>query len=88
MKLNFLVDEENHLEVQFIGEDYSIPGILKHILSENRDVEFVTYVIGHPSRDPPTLVLKTKKGNARKMLKEAVKEAIKELDEIKDAFAK
>ncbi|MEM3364030.1 MAG: RpoL/Rpb11 RNA polymerase subunit family protein [Candidatus Micrarchaeia archaeon] len=88
MKVNFIVDEKNHIEVQFIGEEYSIPAILKDILSENKDVEFVTYVIGHPSRDPPLLVLKTKKGEARKLLKEALKEAIGTLEDIKSAFSK
>ncbi|MCX8200305.1 MAG: DNA-directed RNA polymerase subunit L [Candidatus Micrarchaeota archaeon] len=88
MKLNFVVDEKNHIEVQFIGEEYSIPAILKDILNDNKDVEFVTYVIGHPSRDPPLLVLKTKKNDARKVLKEALKEAITTLEDIKSSFSK
>lgn len=88
MKLNFLVDEKKHIEVQLIGEEYSVPAMLKEMLNGNKDVEFVTYVIGHPSRDPPTLILKTKKGDARKVLKEAIKETIEVLESIKSAFAK
>ncbi len=88
MKLNFTVDEKNHIEVQFIGEEYSIPSVLKDILIENKDVEFVTYVVGHPNRDPPKLVLKTKKGDARKLLKQAAKEAVETFEGMKDAFSK
>jgi DNA-directed RNA polymerase subunit L len=88
VKLNFTVDEKNHIEVQFIGEEYSIPSVLKDVLIDNKDVEFVSYIVGHPNRDPPKLVLKTKKGDARKLFKEAVKEAIETFESMKDAFSK
>lgn len=88
MKLNYTVNEKNHIEVEFIDEDYSIPAVIKDILLKNKDVEFATYVIGHPSKDHPKLIIKTKKDNAREVFKEAVKEAIETFEEIKKEFSK
>ncbi len=88
MKLNYVVDEKNHIEVQFIGEDYSIPAILKDILADMKDVEFVTYIVGHPSRDPPKLVLKTNKKDAKEIFKKALATAIQTLEGMKNAFSK
>lgn len=88
MNLKYVVDEKNHIEVEFLGEDYSIPAVLKEILLKNKDVEFVTYIVGHPSRDSPRLVLKTSKSDAKKILKEAVKEATETFEEMKKALTK
>ncbi len=88
MKLNYVVDEKNHIEIEFIGEEYSVPAMLKDILLEKKGVEFVAYIVGHPSRDPPRLVLKTKNDDAKKILKMALDEATDTLNEIKEAFNK
>ena len=88
MKVKYLVDEEHHIEIELVGEEYSIPAVIKDILAKNKDVEFVTYVVGHPSRDNPKLVLKTRKKNAKQLLKDALAEAIKVFEDMKKEFGK
>lgn len=88
MNLKYIVEEKNHIEFELEGEEYSLPSVLKDILLENPDVEFATYVIGHPSRDPPKMVVKTKKEDAKKVLKEAIKIAINDFESIDKALNK
>ena len=88
MKLKYLVEEKNHIEFEIEDEEYSIPSVLKDILLENPEVEFATYIIGHPSRDPPKMILKTKKEDAKKVLKEAIKKAISDFEAIEKALSK
>ena len=88
MKLKYIVEEKNHIEFELEGEEYSIPSILKDILLENPEVEFATYIMGHPSRDPPKMVVKTKKEDAKKVLKEAIKVAISDFEAIDKALNK
>ncbi len=88
MNLKYIVEEKNHIEFELEGEEYSLPSVLKDILLENPDVEFATYVIGHPSRDPPKMVVKTKKEDAKKVLKEAIKIAINDFESIDKALSK
>lgn len=88
MKLKYIVEEKNHIEFELEGEEYSIPSILKDILLENPEVEFATYIMGHPSRDPPKMVVKTKKEDAKKVLREAIKVAIGDFEAIDKALNK
>lgn len=82
------MEEKNHIEFELEGEEYSIPSVIKDILLENPDVEFATYIMGHPSRDPPKMVVRTKKGDAKKVLKDAIKKAIEDFEAIDKALSK
>jgi DNA-directed RNA polymerase subunit L len=88
LNLKYIVEEKNHIEFELEGEEYSIPSVLKDILLEDPDVEFATYILGHPSRDPPKIVIKTKKKDAKKVLKEAIKKAISDFETIDKALTK
>lgn len=88
MALKYIVNEKNHIEVEFEGEDITIPALLKEVLLNNKDVEFVTYLVGHPERDNPKLVIKTSKKDAKEVLKGAFNEAIDILSEMKDKLGK
>ncbi len=80
MEIKYLVDEKNHIEIEVAGCDYSLLAILHEILSKEKEVVFATYSIGSPARDNPKFILKTKKKDAKKMLKEAIKTAIKDFE--------
>ncbi|MGB9635171.1 MAG: RpoL/Rpb11 RNA polymerase subunit family protein [Candidatus Micrarchaeia archaeon] len=84
MTLKYVVNEKNHIEVEFEGEDITIPSLLKEVLLKDRNVDFVTYVTGHPERDNPKLVLKTNKKDAREVLKDAFESVIATLSEMKE----
>jgi DNA-directed RNA polymerase subunit L len=88
LNLKYIVEEKNHIEFLLEGEEYSVPSFLKDILLEDPEVEFVTYIMGHPTRDPPKMVIKTKKKDAKKVLKEAIKKAINDFESIEKALKK
>lgn len=88
MNLKYIVEEKNHIEFLLEGEEYSIASLLKDILLEDSEVEFVTYVMGHPRRDPPKMVIKTKKKDAKNVLKDAIKKAISDFESIEKALSK
>ena len=83
MKVNILKDEKDHLEFELEGEDYSIPGMLKEVLEKNKHVTFVTFVVGHPMRDAPKMVVKTDGASARDIVKKALKEVMKTLEDFR-----
>ena len=81
MKLNFLKDEKDHVEVLLEGEEHSFPNALREKLLGEKGVEFVSVTRAHPTAEAPKLVLTTKGRGAREILKAAVKELHKEAKE-------
>jgi len=81
MKLNFLKDEKDHIEVLLEGEEHSFPNALREKLLDEKGVEFVSVAREHPTASWPKLVLKTKGRAARDVLKAAAKELLKESKE-------
>ncbi|MBI5158779.1 DNA-directed RNA polymerase subunit L [Candidatus Micrarchaeota archaeon] len=88
MKVNFLVDEDKHVEVLLEGEEHSLPNVLKDILLESDDVEFAAYVIDHPLVGSPKLIIKTKRKKARETLKNALATLQERLKEFETALKK
>ena len=86
MEIEFIVDEKDHIELFFRGEDASFPQALRERLLEEDGIEFVAVVRGHPTADPPKLVLKTKGKDAKALLKSATKELQKEAHAIAAVF--
>lgn len=78
MKLNFLKNEKEHVEVILEGEDHSFPGALREKLAAEKGVEFISVTREHPTAAWPKLVLKTKGKSAKELLKSAAKELLKE----------
>jgi DNA-directed RNA polymerase subunit L len=81
MKLNFLKDEKDHVEVSFEGEEQSFPNALREKIVGEKGIEFVSVTREHPTASWPKLVLRTKGRSARDVLKSAVKELQKEAKE-------
>ncbi|VVC03959.1 DNA-directed RNA polymerase subunit L [Candidatus Burarchaeum australiense] len=81
MKLEFLKDEKNHIELILHGEDHSFPNALREKILEEKGVEFVSVTREHPTAAFPKLVLKTKGRSARDVLAEAVKALQKDTKE-------
>ena len=85
MEIKFLVDEKHHVEGEVAGCDYSILALIHEKLSKDKDVAFATYVIGSPSRDNPKLVVKTKKKDAKKLIKSVIDDLVKEFENLSKA---
>lgn len=81
MKLNFLKDQKDYVEVLLEGEEHSFPNALRERLLGEKGVEFVSVTREHPTAAWPKLVLRTKGRGARDALKAAVKELHKEAKE-------
>ncbi|MDO8339442.1 MAG: DNA-directed RNA polymerase subunit L [Candidatus Burarchaeum sp.] len=81
MKLEFLVDEKNHVELILHGEDHSFANALREKILEEKGVEFVSVTREHPTAASPKLVLKTKGKPARELLTDAVKALQKDTKE-------
>ena len=79
MKLEYVKDEKNHVEVILHGEEHSFPSALREKLSEEKGVEFVAVTREHPTAAYPKLVLKTKGRAAREVLADAVKSLQKDV---------
>ena len=88
MKLNIKNSEPNFVEVEFIEEDISMLHALREILIQDKDVEFVAAKQDHPQVGIPTLILRTKKGDALDVLSGALKHLRKEINEFRDELKK
>ena len=83
MKLNVKTHEPNFVEIEFIDEDVSLVHALRELLVDEKDVEFVAAKSDHPQVGQPTLILRTKKGDALDALRGALKELKKEVVDFK-----
>lgn len=81
MKLRVLREEKNMVEFMLEGERHAFPNLLKQKLLGNKEVEYVSYVLDHPTDKNARFVLKTAGKNPKKALEEAAKEIDAELDE-------
>jgi DNA-directed RNA polymerase subunit L len=82
MKVTIDHKGDNHMEVMLLGEDHSVPNLLREALMEDESVEFASYNIDHPQLGSPKLVIKTK------ALKDAIKKAKKMVSEFQAAVEK
>jgi len=87
MKIEFVVEEKDHVEVLFHGEDVTFANALRDKIMQESGVEFIAVVREHPTAKPPKLILKTKGKSAKELLKSAAKELQKDMHAIA-AFAK
>ncbi len=83
MKVNILNMEKdtNSLEIEIEGEDHTLCNALRNILLEDKNVEFVSYKIDHPTHANPTFFVKT---NGKKTPAEALMEASEKLSSLCD----
>ena len=88
MKLKILNEDDNKIEVEIKGETHTFCNTLKNKLWEDKNVKIVGYRIAHPLVGVPVLTLETNGAKPRKVLSDAAKNMIKELDDFKSAFNK
>ncbi len=89
MKVSVELKEDNYLEVIMVGEDHSLPNMLRDALMEDGDVEFAAYYINHPQLGSPKLQIRTNgKKKPQKALAEAVKKIRKRITEFQSALEK
>lgn len=88
MKMEVLKNEKDMAEFRLEGERHSFPNLLRSKLLENKDVEYVSYVLDHPLDRSARFVLKTSGKTPKKVLEEATKEIDAELDEFASKIKK
>ncbi|MCR4369121.1 MAG: DNA-directed RNA polymerase subunit L [archaeon] len=88
MKVTVLKNEKESAEFLVEGERHSFPGLLKQKLLDNKDVEFVSYVLDHPLDRSARFVVKTKGKSPKKALEDACKEIESELSDFDKSVKK
>lgn len=87
MKIKVLEEDKNNIAVEIKGETHTFCNTLKEKLWENKNIKVVGYRISHPLVGIPVLKAETT-GKPRKVLSDAAKAVINDLDEFKSAFNK
>lgn len=88
MEINVLVHDKSTLEFEIVGADSTIPEMLTSKLSEDEEVEFVSYKVEHPLVGKPKVIVKTKTKDPLELTISALEGIKKEIAEIKKAFKK
>ena len=71
MKLSVLKEEKEFVEFRLDGERHTFPNLLKSKLLESKDVQFVSYILDHPTDTSARFVLRTNGRSPKKVLEEA-----------------
>jgi DNA-directed RNA polymerase subunit L len=86
MDVKLLINEKNVVELDLGDIDQSLAQLLVEKLNEDKDVEFASYKTEHPITATPKIYLRTKKGEAAKLLLEKLDEIKGEVAEFKKQF--
>ena len=86
MEVNILVQEKNVLEIELKGGDRSLVQILAEKLNQDKDVEFAAFKVAHPLVASPRLIVRTKKGDATKLLLKELEVVKKEVVDFRKQF--
>ena len=81
MKIEVIKNEKDFVEFRMDGERHTFPNLLKQKLLGSKDVEFVSYILDHPTDKSARFALKTAGRSPKKVLEEAAKEIEEELDD-------
>ncbi len=79
MEYKVLSEKKNEMEFELRGEDHSFGNLLLSKLLENEDVEVATYAVKHPQVGSPYFFVKTRKGEPKKAVKEALESLKKDI---------
>jgi len=86
MEMKVLINEKNVLEMEIGEADQSLAQLIAERLTDDKDVEFASYKLEHPTAARPKLYVRTKKGDAAKAVIAALKEIKAEVAEFKKQF--
>ncbi|OYT61294.1 MAG: DNA-directed RNA polymerase subunit L [Thermofilum sp. ex4484_15] len=86
MEVRILNKEGNNLELEIIGEGHTFCNLLVDFLNSYPEVEYAGYDIPHPLLGAPKLFIRVKKGDPEELLKRALRDIIKLMDELSRSF--
>jgi len=81
MEIKIKKENEKEIEFELIGEK-TILNPLKQKLLQYEDVEYAEWRVEHPLISNPEFYLRVSKGNAKKILKRAIKEIKNDIEEL------
>ena len=84
MELEVIKSAKNSLEFYLEGERNTFSNLLKSRLLEDKDVEYVSYMLEHPTSNKARFILKT----SGKTPKKAIEDAAKKIEEDVEEFEK
>lgn len=73
MELKTIRKTKKELEIEVTDENETILNPITHILSENKDVEYASFMSEHPLSNKRQLFIRMKEGDPMQALKKAVK---------------
>lgn len=83
--MNIIKEDKNEIEIEI--ENLTIAELLRVYLTKISSVDFVAWRRDHPT-EKAHLLIKTKSDSVKKVLKEAISQIEKDLDEILKDFKK
>ncbi|MDO8553539.1 MAG: DNA-directed RNA polymerase subunit L [Candidatus Micrarchaeota archaeon] len=86
MDVNILVNDKKTVEFEMIGVDQTIPRLIVEKLNADSSVEFAAYKQEHPTVSNPTILVKTKKGDALDVVVKAIEELKDDLSSFRTKF--
>lgn len=86
MEVKILLNEKNVIELELVGADQSLAQLIAEKLNKNKDVDFASFKVEHPLLGSPKVFLRTKKGDASKLLLATVDEIKKEVADFRSQF--
>ncbi len=86
MEVKIISNEKNVLELELVGSDTSLAQLISERLNQEKDVEFSSFKMEHPLLAHPKLYVRTKKGDASKLVLEKIDEIKKELADFRKQF--
>ncbi|MCD6171951.1 MAG: DNA-directed RNA polymerase subunit L [Thermoplasmata archaeon] len=79
------IKKENDKEIEFeVIKEKTILNPLKQKLLEYDEVEFAEWKVEHPLIGNPEFYLRVKKGSAKKILKKAIEDIKRNIDELRN----
>src|SRR3989344_4291712 len=88
MEIEVIRSEKNLLEFYIEGERHTFTNLLKSRLLEDKDVDFASYVLDHPTSSKAKFVLRTSGKTPKKALDDASKKIEEDLDELEKLVKK
>jgi DNA-directed RNA polymerase subunit L len=86
MEINIIKNEKEHIETELVDETHTLANALKDECYEDSKVVSAAYMIKHPLRDHPKIIVHTKGEAAKKALKDAATRLEKNATEFKTKF--
>lgn len=80
MSIEIIKLDEHYLELKTKGETYTLFSPLVEYLSEDPDVEYVTFDVGHPLIEDVTFKVKTRNGAPLDAIRRAVQNILNDLE--------